>query len=244
MPFSSSRESINTLKLNASAGNLAPDIIPIFKFAYNEAVPTAGEIDIWSVGGQKVDLSVAEKMVVTSTDALSVVIRGVDNDYNLLSETVVMDGVNPVTTLGNFLSVYSAQIAEDSPLINSGAITVTAEIAGTVQARIDANQGQTLMSHFVIPAGYTGFLITPPSGLASRNDDAVLRFRQKVESGTYITKAIVEVSESTPIGDFGGYPLTFVEKSWIKISGIAETNNTRVSSTYRLVLFKNSYLEQ
>lgn len=228
-------------RLNESAGNLSPDVIPVFKFCYNGSVPTGSEIDIWTPGGTRVNLTTAERMVVTSSDSLDVTIKGIDGDYNLLTETVSMNGVDPTTTTGLFLSVYSCQIDPLTPSINAGNIDVTSEVSLALQARIDAGEGQTQMCHFVIPAGYTGFLESARL-LCSRNDDAIVKFQESLEGNAYITKVPVEISDATPSLAFQANPLKITEKTWIRITGEAKTNSTRISADYRLMLYKNEYL--
>lgn len=232
---------ILTDALKASSGGKLFDIIPLLKFMYNPNSSTSAEEDVWSAGGTLQRLSSAEKLVITSPDALDIIIRGVDNDYNLITETVTSNGVDPATTVNEFLSVYSSQIDPSSANVNSGVITGVAELALDLQFQIEAGDGQTQMCHFVVPAGYTCFLYSTLS-ICSRNDDALVSFQISENGGAYITKLPIEVSDATPPLSFCDYPLAISEKSWIRLRAKAETNNTRISSNYRIVLFDNDYL--
>ncbi len=228
--------------LAISAGLNPEKALQVAKFAYNPDVDTSDEEDVWSVGGTLVRLSTAEKIVVASTDVIDIIIRGVDNDYNLLTETLTLS-VGATTTINEFLSVYSSQVAPDSAVVNAANITGTAEVAGDVQFRIDAGNGQTEMCHYVVPDGHTAFL----NGLhstSSRNDDAIIRLQLSVDGAAYIAKYVNEISDASPPVTFGGNPVAIGEKTWVRFRAQGKTVNTRVSVNYQLVLYANEYLAE
>ena len=72
-------------------------------------------------------------------------------------------------------------------LENVANIDISAEIAGSIQARIDADLGQTEMCQYVVPAGYTAYLVYLDSK-CSLSDDVVVRFQRAKENNAYITK--------------------------------------------------------
>ena len=233
--------SLDILNLKASATLIGSQIITLNKFAYVDEIDSGNEEDVWTVGGELDSLTAAETLSVSSTDALSVLIEGIDNDYNLIEETVVLDGVTPTVTSNAFLAVYRAQVTEDSPAVNAGAITGTASTAGSVQFRIEATYGQTEMSHVVVPAGYTAFLIMYQVA-TSDGDEATVRFMQAVENGPYITKAVFQVVEGSSQHDYSVYPPAFKEKSRLKLRALSRDNNTRISANYQAVFIKNEIL--
>lgn len=234
---------VDMFRLSASTD---PKILPIHKFATHPEVDTnAGPVDVWSyTSGDLVRLTTAEKLLVQSSsaaDTMDVVIEGLDGDYNLQTETVTLQGTTVVQTELSFLRVYRAQISEDSTIINAGNITIAANTSGSVQAYIEEETGQTQMSHFTIPAGYTGFLMMIESRV-SLGDDAIAYFARATGGGVYIRKSVAEITDNTPPYPFHQFPPPIPEKSDIKIQAEAKTNNTRVVVNYTVVLVDNGYL--
>lgn len=87
------------------------------------------------------------------SDLMVVQVNGLDANFNMLSETVKMNGTSNVTTVNSYLRINS--------LICLGANnvgTITAKITGTVYAQINPTIGQTQMSLFTVPNGYTLFV--------------------------------------------------------------------------------------
>jgi hypothetical protein len=221
-------------------------IIPIEKFATNPEIDvSSGAVDVWNyTGGDLVRLNSAEYLLLQSSsaaDTMDVLIFGLDADYNLISELVTLTGTTVVQTTIKFLRVYRAQVAEYSTAANAGNITIAANTSGTVQAYINAENGQTQMSHMTIPAGYTGFLFQIEAR-TSMGDDALAYFNRATGDGTYIVKSVAEINEATPPYPFGLFPAPIPEKSDIKIQAEAKTNNTRLVVNYTLLLMSNDYL--
>ena len=85
---------------------------------FNDDVDTASvPEDIWPQGGQIVFPSVAAVVDIVSDSALdtaagtgarSVLVSGVDNNLNIISETVILNGVVAVATIQLFLFVQTA----------------------------------------------------------------------------------------------------------------------------------------
>lgn len=89
----------------------------------------------------------------SDTSALSVRIEGCGADFVELSETIALNGTTNVTTIGSFLRINSMNITNGT---NVG--TITAKISSTTYAQINPGVGQTQMSIYTVPAGYTFYL--------------------------------------------------------------------------------------
>jgi hypothetical protein len=89
-----------------------------------------------------------------SSDAgLVVQVNGLDANYNLLSESVTLNGSGTATTTNSFFRINSLFVTNG---INAG--NVTAKIATVLYAQINAGIGQTQMSLYTVPKGYTFYL--------------------------------------------------------------------------------------
>ncbi len=222
--------------------DLVDGFISILKFGTNSDVDNSIEEDVWSVGGTLEPLASAESLKVSSTEAFDVIITGINNDWDLVTEKVSLDGSNDVVTSTQFIGVVSAQISPESARVNTTGITGTAMLTGTTQFQILADYGQSEMSHFIVPKGHTAFMYNAVVS-SSRNDNARVRFQQAIEGTTYITKASFETNEAPSVFDFSEFPLGFEEKSRFRIRAKATTNNTSVTAVYQILLMKNELLE-
>jgi hypothetical protein len=132
------------------------------KFGMNPSVASGTE-DVWGEGGVLVWPTTAGQVSVVSTStaddgspagtgAHEVTIQGLDADYEEIQETVTLNGTTPVLTTASFLRANRMFIGEvGSSDTNVGIIR--ASIGGNVQESILAEQGQSAVTHFTVPAG-------------------------------------------------------------------------------------------
>lgn len=144
----------------------------IHKFGHNSAVGTALET-LWDNGGIYVYRATAIVMKISSSDiddddgdtgARTVEIEGLDADYNVIKETVTMNGRTEVNTTNLYLRVYRMKVlTAGSSLWNEGIIyagtgTVTTGKPAVVHGLIEQFQSQSLMAVYTIPKGFRGFV--------------------------------------------------------------------------------------
>jgi len=131
-------------------------------FGYSTVVGSTALGPLWEgltlSGGAYAYPSAAAALVLVSdsasdTSALSIKIDGLDANYALLSETIAMNGTSNVTTTNSFLRINQMSTTNG---VNVG--NITAKISSTTYAKINASTGQTQMSIYTVPAGYTFYL--------------------------------------------------------------------------------------
>jgi hypothetical protein len=150
------------LKLAVAIGAI-PGWRALRKFGMNDAVVSSSTQEMWPIGTAKIwptaagTLSVVSSSTaddVGSTGAESIVVQGLDADYNEISETIAMDGLTPVASTAEFLRINRAFCTTvGSGEVNAGNITIS--IGGNPQAYIEATEGQTHQTHYTVPAGHT-----------------------------------------------------------------------------------------
>jgi len=134
------------------------------KWGYNSDIDVGTET-VWSYGGLFARMTAADTLEVVSGDAndddggtgaQSVIIYGVDENYEAQLEVVTMNGTSAVTTTNQWLGVNRVAIyLAGSTGYNEGAITVTRTTGGSVQAHIPAEDGSTQHAFFFVPASTT-----------------------------------------------------------------------------------------
>jgi len=145
----------------------------VSKFGYNQTVGSGNYESIWEGSNAYPWMSAADQLEVLSSDtddtsagtgARTVELQGLDSSWNVLTETVTMNGTSAVTTTGSFLRIFRARVVTaGSSGRNEGTITIRDQDTSTTRALItngatDGN-GQTLMAVYTIPAGKTGYVI-------------------------------------------------------------------------------------
>lgn len=221
----------------------------IEKFGMNVDVDSNMET-IWDGGGTYTYLTSPETVAVTSTSgndsasgtgARTVEIQGLDENFNLVYETLTVGGASSTTT---FMRVFRVKIATAGTLlVNAGTISVTSDDSSTVLAKIvlqgGVGLGQTFMSVYTVPAGKTAYLTQWVVGAGKQNTDAICFFtaRNLLVDG-WNSKDVIAVSATTFAKHYE-IPLKFTEKTDIEIRGYSTTNNSIVTSTFNLILIDN-----
>ena len=134
--------------------------IEIFGYSPNIANTATGPM--WEgqtqSGGLYTPPATAAPLVLVSssasdTTALSVRIEGCGANFVALNETIALNGTTNVTTTNSFLRINGMYVTNGTNVGN-----ITAKISSTTYAQINAGIGQTQMSIYTVPAGYTFYL--------------------------------------------------------------------------------------
>jgi len=107
-----------------------------------------------------------------SDTAVSILIEGLGADFVLQSETVALNGTSNVNTTKSFL-----RINKMSTVVGNAVGNVTAINGGVTYAKITAGVGDTQMSLYTVPAGYSFYQTNFTAGGNS-----------SVTSGAYVRK--------------------------------------------------------
>jgi hypothetical protein len=228
-----------------------PGYSMVNKFGYNPSIGSGSFETIWETGNDYPWQSSAVTVNVVSDDtdddvagtgARTLRIQGLDGSYNLVEETVNMDGTTTVTTTQTFLRVFRMSVeTAGSSGNNEGTITVTYTGGSDVAATITAGNGQTLMTLYTIPAGYTGYLLS--MNISSGKDQEMeFKFIQRdnsVANAGFQTKQFLEVRGGQTTVIFNAINI-IPQKSDIYISGKASSTSS-ASASFDLLLVQDGY---
>ena len=180
-----------------------------------------------------------EASTSTAHDASTVEIQGLDGDYNLQIETVTISG-SSATTTNNFKRVFRARfIAATGFDPNTKRILIKSGV--TTVAKILEDVGQTLMSVYTIPAGFTGYLMRLDVTAQGTATGTFKLFARPGGVGSFQVKHTAEVN-----GVGGPYqleypiPQSFPEKTDIDARMLTLSNNGRYTCTFDILLVDNS----
>jgi hypothetical protein len=256
------RSAYGTLGLSISMG-MFEGVEGFQKFGFNSNV-TSILSPIWSKNTDYKWLSQKSKMYVSSssvndtylgTGAWNVIIQGLDENFEPISELINLDGINEVITQSEFLRVNRAFVVNSgdnggfavNPIpTNIGNITIEAvEDVGNVQAFIDAELGQTEMLIYTIPAGKTAYLTIAAHSTSEGKTATILAFVRNaaVPFSAWqckvvwkITNNSVHTYEFTPIPLPEKYDIMYMartDQTSVEVSGIASFVLADKSLNYR-----------
>jgi hypothetical protein len=228
-----------------------PGYSMVNKFGYNPSIGSGSFETIWETGNNYPYQSTAVTVDVVSDDtnddvagtgARTLRIQGLDGSYNFAEETVDMDGTTTVTTTQTFLRVFRMSVeTAGSSGNNEGTITVTYTGGSDVAATISEGNGQTLMTLYTIPAGYTGYLLS--MNISSGKDQEMdFKFIQRINEGSnggFQTKQFLNVRGGQTTVIFNAINI-IPQKSDIYVSGKASSTSSS-SASFDLLLVQDGY---
>ena len=215
--------------------------------AYNPDCANNTTESIWVEGGlyPYSSWTAAQKLYVISTSASdtgqTILIDGLDADYNSITETITTTGTSAVATTKNFLRIHYARITSaDTPNVGEVTFRLTSGV-GTVIAHIGAGLGMTKLSQYTVPAGYTAYILYGDATTfrtGSGNIGTLLTMQVRPYGQTFYTAFIAEVVNGYYRSDFT-VPLVITEKSDIDVQVTADGNSTKATCNYGILLIEN-----
>jgi len=177
---------------------------------------------------------VANTAVIPAVDVgdngKTVTVQGLDQNYNFAEETFVVSSAGSTTGSVEFKRINRAFISAGTD--NTANVNITYN--GTTVARIGADNGQTLMSVYTVPANTDVFLM---KFVASASADASLFFRRR-----NFNENAFRIAHTGELVNFYEYefevPLKFAEKTDIDVRAITGTNNARITCCFDMVLIE------
>jgi hypothetical protein len=142
--------------------NNPPDAIPVNIFAYSDSVTTNNKT-IWDgLPATYAFPSSASTMGISSSvtnDSGGIVaISGLDSNWNMISETVILNGTPPVATTNSYyrINTMSMIVPAVNQITNVG--TITAKHNSVTYAEINATIGSMQAGWYSVPSGYSLFV--------------------------------------------------------------------------------------
>jgi hypothetical protein len=220
-------------------------------FGFNGDVDQT-EVTVWPHTGLIPHPATAIAMKVSSSDAAdtsagtgarTVLIQGLDADYNEISEVVTLSGQTAAMTTKNYLRINYASVAtagsgqSAAGDIYIGTGTVTAGVPATVYNLIKFNYNDTVTGHYTVPAGYTAYLMQGlfSAGQASGSTQVQGRLLTAGADGIRHTAALTTLNNG--VADYAfEFPIAIPEKTDLEATAIGSANNNGCSSMFVLLL--------
>lgn len=186
-----------------------------------------------------------------AVDTQSIEVQGLDSNYDLQTETIVLNGTSTVASVTNFQRVFRMKNVDTTD--NAGSIYCfthdTAVVAGVpatsanVRAIMQPGNNQTLMAIYTIPNGYTGYMrdwYASTAG-AKRDSQHTIQVRARPQGQVFQLKheSNISVNGTSYIQHEYTEPEKFSEKTDIEVRADTDTDIAGVSGGFDIVLVAN-----
>ena len=220
-------------------------------FGYNPDVDQTEE-SVWPDGGSVPHPTTDSQLTIVSTSvdddgspagtgARTVYIEGLDENYEIVSETVTMNGTTGVTTTNSYMYVNQFYVATvGSGGVNAGEIT--AKVGATLYDLIATGYNNRTTAHYCVPAGYTAYMTEGifTAGQDSGTTGVTGYLKQHGPDGILRVGAVVAINNGSVQYDFGS-PYAIPEKTCIGASAIGSANNNLVSAFFNILLVQDGF---
>ena len=228
----------------------------LYKFGYNPDV-NGEEETVWAQGGNMTYPTSAVTMFVSSTSANdanggtganSILIQGLDENYDEIEETVFLNGQTQVATQLAYLRVYRAFVTLAGTGGTSGGtiyVGSSGATGGVPNTTVYANLSfgnQTQIAAYTVPAGYTLYVddINFTAALSQANKTATCSFVSRTFGSNVFRTRLINVLQSNQLIAKFEYPQPFTEKTDLECRVITNTSNNAIGASFQGVLIKNT----
>ena len=154
--------------LEVSKGNIPQHSLVIIRGHTPDVDIANSPADVWENGDRLVYLTEAKAHTIVSTSeddkspagdgARTILVEGLDGNYDPLVETVALDGTTPVALVNNYLRILNISVETSAvDASNVGRITVI-DADTNDQCIMDADEGLSMNSHFTVPRNFLLFI--------------------------------------------------------------------------------------
>ena len=183
-------------------------------FGYSTATPSSGFIAAWENNTAYAFPTVASTMVVSSSSAsdtaVTILISGLDASYNIITESVALNGTADVPTTKVFWRINSVITTAG----NAVGTMYVKNAGGTTYAQVAIGSGKTNMSIYTVPAGYTAYLTQFDAfSSTSVTSGVYATFRALRTSLTGVNNIVLQIPFLNDYSITRPYPLIVSEKT-------------------------------
>ena len=228
----------------------------IYKFGYNPDV-NGDEETVWSYGGNYPWLDNPVTMFISSTSANdasggtganTILIQGLDGDYNEIEETVTLNGQTQVATQSSYLRLHRAFVTlagssgTSGGTIYIGSSGATGGVPNTTVYGSLALGNQTQVAAYTVPAGHTLYLdeINFTAALSTANKRVNISFHSRDFGSNVFRARFVNILQSNQLLQLFKYPQEFKEKTDLECRVSTSTTNNPIAASFQGVLIKNT----
>ena len=225
-----------------------------FQFGVNTAVGTTFET-LWTASSVYSYLAAATVIKISSgsasdasagTGARTVLIEGLDADYNEVSETVSLNGQTAVNTVNSYLRIFDILVltagsgGAAAGVIYAGTGAVTTGVPAVVYAEIPVGYGKSQMAIWTVPAGYTAYITSYAFTTASATANNIVTGAMAIRpfGGVFSFEATAKIGGGNTWDRHFDTYLVVPEKADIELQGAA-TAAAQATGEIQIIYIQN-----
>ena len=226
-----------------------------YQYGSNSNIGT-GLTTIWAAGGTYAYPAAATVVTISSnnandtssgTGAQTVLIQGLDADFNQISETVSMNGLTPVSTTLSYLRINDMHVATAGNLggaagtLYAGVGVVTSGIPATIYSLMPVDYNSSNQALWTVPAGYTGYLTSCSWTSANTTANIVVTGSIFIRpyGGVFLAQSNCKMEAGNNYDRHFDIPIMIPEKSDIEMRASSSTAGSQVTGEFHVIYIKN-----
>jgi hypothetical protein len=225
------------------------------QFGINTAVGTSNET-VWIGSNTYTFPTVAAVMKISSsstdddaagTGARTVLVDGLNANYERVTEIVSLDGQTQVDTTNSYIRVNKMIVLTAGSggtsvgNIYAGTGAAVSGVPPTVVNQTGILANETESAFYTVPAGYTAFINMWTMSSGNTTPDEWTRFTLRVRpfGGVFGIKAQYHIAASGIYECKAAYPLPIPEKADLEVLAATSDGSASVSTQLQIILVKN-----
>lgn len=239
---------------SSSKGQIAGHSI-VSGSGYTTALGTVSNTTVWTGNSLYTYLAAATFLTLSSssandtaagTGARTVFVQGLDGNYNVVTETMSLNGTSAVATANQYLRVFKIFVltagttTSNEGTLYLGSGTITAGVPANKYAVALIGENNSFAAMYTVPAGFTAYVTNAVASMGKGKDAQFSTWvrpfgmvMRKNRNGYLYQSSLVQVVD---------LPQVLPEKTDVEIRGISSAPATDMSFNFDIVLVDNNYL--
>lgn len=169
---------VSSLNIYGTQANINGTFIPVWEKDTAYTYPTS---------------AIQMRLYSSSASDTNVTIRidGLDANYNMLSENLVLtNGTTGVTTVNSYFRINAISVLQTSSVMPVGTIYLADSTKAITYAQINVDVGRSQMTIYTVPAGYT-FYLERVGAYTSAGPTKTTYYRARLRSPTGVVQQVL-----------------------------------------------------
>jgi hypothetical protein len=181
------------------------------------------------------------------TGARTVLVNGLDANYNEISEIVSLNGQTAVNTVKSYLrfhymTVLTAGSGETAAgTLYAGVGTVTSGVPATIYGYVSLGYNTSEQAFWTVPAGYTAYITSCAWTSANTTANIVVTGSLNIRplNGVFVTESTCKMVAGNSFNRLFDTAVQVSEKSDIEMRAASSTAGSAVTGEFNVIYIKN-----
>jgi hypothetical protein len=228
----------------------------LFQFGTNTNVGTAFST-LWPGGGTLYAYpSAATVLKISSasasdaaagTGARTVLVNGLDADYNEISETVTLNGQTAVNTVNSYLRFHYMEVltagsgGTAAGILYAGVGVVTSGVPATIYGYVSVGYNVSEQALWTVPAGYTAYITSCAwtSGNTTANVIITGSLNLRKLGSVFVVESTCKMTAGNSFDRHFDTPIMVQEKTDIEMRAASSTAGSAVTGEFHVIYIQN-----